>query len=273
MPCYCSVFSQTCQSTQLLLIYCSDWCLYWDLLATFQLFWQQSNYSGNNPTILATFQHYLSCNIPTLFIWQHSNIIYLATFHLLPFRSTWQTASNNNGGRHQLALPSIGADPVVTDRKDQSAVDCRQTGALGPTRGSNYKNFVVSKDQYESFSLLTGKNNAIKQLWLLHIIRRSLVLLLFFFLRDFIFKKIGILSNLSFCFLSWENCCTWHDRYSFKGLLDRNSFASQLATQMQMERLHPKIEMLFAIQHCWVPCIYAQESQLCGAAAVCCQRS
>ena len=58
-----------------------------------------------------------------------------------------------------------------------------------------------------------------------------------------------------------------------KGLLDRDSFASQLATQMQMERLHPKIEMLFAIRYCRVPCIYAQASQLCGAAAVCCQRS
>ena len=37
-----------------------------------------------------------------------------------------------------------------------------------------------------------------------------------------------------------------------KGLLDRDSFASQLATQMQMERLHPKIEMLFAIWYCRV---------------------
>ena len=50
-------------------------------------------------------------------------------------------------------------------------------------------------------------------------------------------------------------------------------FASQLATQMQMERLHPKIEMLLTIHSCRVPCIYAQASQLCGAAAVCCQRS
>ena len=50
---------------------------------------------------------------------------------------------------------------------------------------------------------------------------------------------------------------------SVRGLLDRDSFASQLATQMQMERLHPKIEMLFMNQHCWVPCIYAQASQLC----------
>ena len=34
-------------------------------------------------------------------------------------------------------------------------------------------------------------------------------------------------------------------RINLKGLRDRDSFASQLATQMQMERLHPKIEMLF----------------------------
>ena len=53
-----------------------------------------------------------------------------------------------------------------------------------------------------------------------------------------------------------------------KGLLDRDSFASQLAMQMQMERLLSKIEMLFTTRHCRVPCIYAQASQLCVAAAV-----
>ena len=58
-------------------------------------------------------------------------------------------------------------------------------------------------------------------------------------------------------------------RFRCEGLLDRDSFASQLATQMQMERLHPKIEMLFTNQHCWVPCIYAQASlQQCLSCAV-----
>ena len=56
--------------------------------------------------------------------------------------------------------------------------------------------------------------------------------------------------------------------YNLKGLLNRHSFATQLATQMQMERLHPKIEMLFTIQYYRVPCIYAQASQMCVAAAV-----
>ena len=53
-----------------------------------------------------------------------------------------------------------------------------------------------------------------------------------------------------------------------KGLLDRDSFASQLATQMQMERLHPKIEMLLTIHSCRVPCIYAQASH-CAALQQC----
>ena len=48
----------------------------------------------------------------------------------------------------------------------------------------------------------------------------------------------------------------------------RDSFASQLATQMQMERLHPKIEMLLTIHSCRVPCIYAQASH-CAALQQC----
>ena len=71
------------------------------------------------------------------------------------------------------------------------------------------------------------------------------------------FMRVGIVASLR----SW--CVS-----TLKGLLDRDSFASQLATQMQMERLHSKIEMLLTIQSCRVPCIYAQASQLCGAAAV-----
>ena len=46
--------------------------------------------------------------------------------------------------------------------------------------------------------------------------------------------------------------------------------ASLVEMQMQMERLHPKIEMLFTTRHCRVLYIYAQASQLCVAAAVCC---
>ena len=70
------------------------------------------------------------------------------------------------------------------------------------------------------------------------------------------------LKNSSYLFLPTHvfNVCSEssvdHANEGVKGLLDRDSFASQLAMQMQMERLHPKIEMLFTTRHCRVPCIY-----------------
>ena len=77
---------------------------------------------------------------------------------------------------------------------------------------------------------------------------------------NFKFRKVW---NLNFDL--WVMTKSWNH---LKGLLDRDSFASQLATQMQMERLHPKIEMLLMILSCRVPCIYTQASH-CAALQQC----